>query len=230
VDPANSIPSPRHAQVWIDFDGTITQRDVLDDLILAFAADDSWKEVERQWQAGEIGSRQCLEFEFGVLRVADDELDQFLNRVNVDPGIKPLLTLLDRFDVPRAILSDGIDRFIHQTLARQGIENLPVHSNTIARDGDRMKLLCPLSRPDCESAAAHCKCGSIQRGSQPQRQSIYIGDGRSDLCPARKCAVVFAKGALADNLTRERRKFIPFTTLSEVADILSRAWETAHVR
>ena len=41
------IPLPARSQLWIDFDGTITRQDVLDELIRRYAADDSWKSVAR---------------------------------------------------------------------------------------------------------------------------------------------------------------------------------------
>ena len=220
-----AIPEARQCQVWIDFDGTITRRDLLDDLIFSYSADDSWKEIERQWQAAEIGSRQCLEFEFALLRISDGELAKVLQAVEFDPGLGALMQLLDEFSIPRAILSDGIDTFIHNTLQRHGISGVPVFSNAIERRGDRMALLCPLARPDCQSGAAHCKCGSLQKTLQAPRRSIYIGDGRSDLCPARRCDVVFAKGALADAMQNENRPIIPFDSLLDVSHVLRRSWQ-----
>jgi 2-hydroxy-3-keto-5-methylthiopentenyl-1-phosphate phosphatase len=225
VDSQPAISPPDRSQVWIDFDGTVTRRDSLDDLIVGYSIDDSWKESERRWQAGEIGSRECLEFEFGLLRISDGELARFLDSVEVDGGLAPLLRLLDQFAVPRAVLSDGIDSFIGAVLRRNGVADLPVYSNSIARNGLSMKLVCPFSDERCESAAAHCKCGSMGRVSQPPRASIYIGDGRSDLCPARRCEVVFAKGALAAALTRENRAFISFDGLLDVTDVLRRHWQ-----
>jgi 2-hydroxy-3-keto-5-methylthiopentenyl-1-phosphate phosphatase len=218
------IGRPGSIQVWIDFDGTITRRDVLDDLIALCAENDSWKQVEARWQAGEIGSRECLEAEFSLLRIDDDRLDAFLDRVVIDPGVVPLLNLLEEFDIPRAIVSDGIERFIHRILTRHGVKSVPVRANVMQRDGLRMQLQCPHSSSACESASAHCKCCSIHSIGDERRQSIYIGDGRSDLCPARKADVVFAKGALAAALRKEERPFRPFETLLDVAATLHTAW------
>jgi 2,3-diketo-5-methylthio-1-phosphopentane phosphatase len=219
----SAIPRPELAQVWLDFDGTITRGDLVDDLLVRFAIDDSWQTVERLWHAGEIGSRQCLERQFAVVSVNDAELDAFLETVELDPGLLRLLELLDLFAVPRAVVSDGVDIFIARILSRHGVI-LPVRSNAIERTADRMELRCPLHRTDCESRGAHCKCASITTLSSGARQSIYVGDGRSDLCPARKMDCVFAKGALAEALGREGKPFIPFKTLLDVAGTLERHW------
>ena len=71
----------------------------------------------------------------------------------------------------------------------------------------------------------HCKCGSAEALHRPGRKTIYIGDGRSDLCAARKADVVFAKRALARCLTAEGRAFLPFDTLADVRGALAAAWE-----
>ncbi len=119
------MPTPSACQVWIDFDGTITRRDVLDELIVGYARDDSWKTVEELWQSGKIGSRQCLAQEFALVRISDPELYDFLQGIEIDPGISVLIAILDRWRVPRAIVSDGIDSFIQQILSRNGLDANP---------------------------------------------------------------------------------------------------------
>jgi 2-hydroxy-3-keto-5-methylthiopentenyl-1-phosphate phosphatase len=88
-----------------------------------------------------------------------------------------------------------------------------------------MTLSCPFASDSCDVAAAHCKCASIAQIGQPGRRSIYIGDGRSDLCPARKADLVFAKGALAAALAKEGRKFIRFASLLDVAQVFLDEWD-----
>src|SRR5438270_5490076 len=100
VDAQSLLPPPADTQVWIDFDGTITQKDVLDELIRRYAVDDSWQLVEQQWQEGLIGSQECLSRQFAVVRVSDAELERFLDTIPLDDGIFPMLRLLDRFGVP----------------------------------------------------------------------------------------------------------------------------------
>jgi len=42
--------------VFLDFDGTITQRDATDVILEAYA-DPGWLRIEEEWKAGRIGSR-----------------------------------------------------------------------------------------------------------------------------------------------------------------------------
>jgi 2,3-diketo-5-methylthio-1-phosphopentane phosphatase len=221
---AARLPQPQDAQVWLDFDGTISQKDVLDELISRYAVNDSWKLIEERWQAGLIGSFECLSGEFALLRVGQPELERFLDDIPVDPGFLGLLQLLQERAVPVAILSDGIDWFIQRILGRLGVSGITIRSNTLKRRGTRLQLACPHVDAACESAAAHCKCASANQLLQPGRKTIYVGDGRSDLCPSRKAGTVFAKAALARSLEREGVGFIPFATLHDVAATLRAAW------
>src|SRR5947208_12784471 len=56
-------PSPI---VFCDFDGTITQVDVTD-AILERLADPQWRDLERAWVRGEIGSRERLARQMAVV-------------------------------------------------------------------------------------------------------------------------------------------------------------------
>jgi 2,3-diketo-5-methylthio-1-phosphopentane phosphatase len=219
-----TIPPAAQAELWIDFDGTISAQDVLDELIRRFAVDDSWKLVELQWQQGLIGSYECLGKQIGLIRARQGEMMKFVDSIGLDPGVHRLLGLLDEARVPTRVVSDGIDLVIDRLLAKNGITGLEVRSNTVVRTGDRIALRAPHRREGCDSGSAHCKCGSIEALGDARRRTIYVGDGRSDLCPARKAECVFAKGNLAACLAKESRPFIPWTTLGDVAGHLSRAW------
>lgn len=219
--------TPSDSQVWIDFDGTISQRDVLDELIRQFAKNDSWRLIEERWAAGLIGSFECLRSEFALLRISAPELTEFVRRIPIDPGFGALLQLLRTEQVPVAVLSDGIDRLIRLILMENGIGNVPIYANRILHRGSRLSLRCPLRSSQCATAAAHCKCATAAKIGLPDRKNIYIGDGRSDLCPAGKADVVFAKGVLAQELSRRQTKFIPYSTLADVAASLDRMWRSS---
>lgn len=56
------------------------------------------------------------------------------------------------------------------------------------------------------------------------RKTIYVGDGRSDLCPSRGADVVFAKSVLARTLAAEGVPFVPYSTLADITRVLSDGW------
>ncbi len=218
------IPAPHQSQVWLDFDGTVTRTDLLDELIVRYSRNDSWKLIEERWRAGQIGSRQCLEEEFALLDLTPAQLAGELTRVQLDPGAASLIADLRTRSIPLTILSDGIDHFINAILSAHNVTPPAIRANTILHSGSSLTLQCPHHRAECESKSAHCKCASARTLATPGRISIYIGDGRSDLCASLKSDVVFAKGALAQSLTARGVSFLQFSTLLDVQRDLHAAW------
>jgi 2,3-diketo-5-methylthio-1-phosphopentane phosphatase len=218
------VPSAANAQVWLDFDGTVTRGDLLDELVARYSRNESWRLVEERWRLGLIGSRECLEQEFALLDISPAQLDAELARVRLDPGAIPLLELLERSGVPVTILSDGVETFIRTILQRAGARAPRIYANSAVQSGRDLRLVCRSAEGACPSRSAHCKCSSRAALAIPGRSCIYIGDGRSDLCAARTVTTVFAKGALAAALSSEGRPFRPFDSLLDVHAALATAW------
>src|SRR5947209_9519783 len=103
--------------VFLDFDGTITRRDVTD-VILESYAGESWLEVERRWRAGQIGSRECLRAQMALVRATREQLDALVDTIEVDEGFARLLETCARRRVHAFIVSDGFDYFIRRILER----------------------------------------------------------------------------------------------------------------
>ena len=66
--------------ITIDFDGTVTLGDVTQ-LVLERFADPKWLEVEAEWVAGRIGSRECLARQAALLSASPGEIDALLDAV-----------------------------------------------------------------------------------------------------------------------------------------------------
>ncbi len=212
------IPGPKSCQ------------DVLDELIKKYSINDSWKIIEEKWQKGLIGSRQCLQEQFELLRVSPEELERMLADVELDKGIFTLLELLESQQVPVVVLSDSGDIFIRRILQRNGITKLTFRSNSVVHQDLRLKLCCPNGSASCEFGAAHCKCRTVEIMGDPNRKNIYVGDGRSDLCLARKSDYVFAKDILAQCLEKESIRFNRYSSLSDVAKVLSENWQKPGIK
>ena len=64
--------------VFLDFDGTISRCDVVDAILEAYA-DPGWLQIEATWQAGGIGSRECLRAQMSLVRATRASLDRLLD-------------------------------------------------------------------------------------------------------------------------------------------------------
>ena len=206
-------------RVFIDFDNTISVGDVLDGMIEQFAVGDEWRVLETEWVAGRIGARACLDGQLRALRATWPQFAQHLDRVQLDPGFAALRDLLRREGVELTIVSDNFDRFIAHILQREGFADVPCFANRLECTGDRVIPSFPHANPACPDCA-HCKKIHFLPPNDDARRVIYIGDGRSDLCPSRHADIVFAKASLLASLRAEGIPCLAFDTLSDVVALL----------
>ena len=218
--PAVSLPPSRKKRpalsqcaVFFDFDNTLTSVDVLDDILERFSVDNKWRALEEEWQAGKLGTKECLEGQFRSVRVTKERLEQYLSTVTIDPSFTELLGFLKERKIPAMIVSDNFSWVIKKILKFQGISGILVYSNEIEFQKDRLAPSFPYQDPACPRCA-HCKKRHLL--SQSDKTLIYIGDGLSDVCPAQEADWVFAKGSLLEYLKENGRPCIPFETLTEV--------------
>ncbi len=199
--------------LFLDFDNTITQGDVLDGIVERFSAGDDWRLWESEWQQGRLSTAECLERQVAGLRATEDELREHAQNVALDPGFARIVRWAATSRVPLRILSDNFRPIIEAVLAHHGHRGLSVVANELRFDGDRMVARFPHRDPAC-GRCAHCKAQHLRAAAG--RRTIYVGDGLSDLCPARIANAVFAKDSLADALTHEAIGFHRYGSLDDV--------------
>jgi 2-hydroxy-3-keto-5-methylthiopentenyl-1-phosphate phosphatase len=199
----------------VDFDGTIALEDTTD-LLLDRRAEPAWLDVEREWLAGRIGSRECLAQQAALIRATPEELYAALSDVAIDPDFARFVAVAGRLGATMQIVSDGFDRCIQPVLRRAGI-HLPVTSNRLRPVGaNRWAAEFPAFAADCEGMSGVCKC----RAAQTKRVLVLIGDGRSDFCLASRADVVLAKGKLAAHCAENDYSFHRITSFADVLDWL----------
>jgi 2-hydroxy-3-keto-5-methylthiopentenyl-1-phosphate phosphatase len=94
-------------------------------------------------------------------------------------------------------------------------------ANRLAGAPGGWRLEQPWRRADCANGSGVCKCASAGAGAANGETVVFIGDGRSDFCIARKCDVLFAKGALAEHADSLKQPYLPFATFDDVRRTLS---------
>jgi 2-hydroxy-3-keto-5-methylthiopentenyl-1-phosphate phosphatase len=208
-------------RVFIDFDNTITIGDVLDGVIEKFSGDEHWRTLEAEWAVGRIGARTCLDGQLRGLRASWPEFERHFEGVAFDPGFTALLELVRREHGELTIVSDNFDLFVGRILRRHGLAHVAFFANHLELDGDRATPSFPFANPDCPECA-HCKKTHFIPPNDDGRRVVYIGDGRSDLCPARHADLVFAKSSLLAQLRAEKIPCIAFGGLADVVQALQK--------
>ena len=215
--------SKKHV-VYFDFDNTITLFDVFDDMLLKFAVDDKWEDLEEKWKRGEIGSKECLGGQLESIRVTKPKFDKYLDSVKIDPYFKRLLGLFRRKKVKAAILSDNFDYILKRILKIHGISRIKIYSNKAKIMGNRIIPSFPFHDKGCPRCG-HCKKNNLARDIDNKGKVVYyyVGDGRSDICPSRYADIVFAKGFLDRYLRKKRAYHVPISGLEDVYRYFKRA-------
>jgi len=208
-------------RVFIDFDNTITCGDVLDGIIEKFAVNVRWRVLEEDWAAGRIGARACLEGQLGVLRASWPALTRHLDGIRLDPGFAALRDLLQRERIELTVVSDNFDLFVGHILRQQGLGDVAYRANHLEIAADRLLPSFPYANPDCPDCA-HCKKTHFLPPHHDARQVIFIGDGRSDICPARHADIVFAKTGLLSYLQGAKIPCLAYDDLTGVVDTLKK--------
>jgi len=202
-------------QILCDFDGTIAVKDVTDTLLDQFSLD-GWEEIEEEWVAGRIGSRECMSRQISLLRASRRELDAALDAIDIDPGFPDFVALCRDVGLPLTVVSDGLDYAIKRILDRHGLGDLPIVANHLEMVGDdEYRLSFPYANPDCKKGSGTCKCRTARSLCRGADLSLLVGDGTSDMCAAGSVDLVFAKHKL---LTHCREKGLPVVAYRDFAN------------
>ncbi len=201
-----------NCHVFVDFDGTIVPGDATDMLFERYA-DPSWLDIEADWKAGRIGSRECMARQVSLLRASPEEFDAFVRTVEIDPAFPEFVDLCRSRGIKVTVVSDGFDRTIAAVLDRAGLD-IPYFANRLEWLGDGWRLGFPNGRTDCRAQSGNCKC----QFSVNAREDLHvmIGDGRSDFCIAGRVDKVFAIGALAKHCREQDLPHQPVKGFSEI--------------
>ncbi len=208
------------AIVFCDFDGTITQLDVTDQ-ILSQMAHPSWQEVEQEWVRGIIGSRECLERQIALVETSSEEFNGLIDAVPIDPDFPAFYRFTEANGIPVYVVSDGFDYVIRRVLKRAGV-NGPLRNGThlfssaLRLEGRRLVPSFPHSPEPCGHGCATCKAEIMRRLAAGRHPVVFVGDGLSDRFAIQAADVVFAKRQLLAYCHEHEIPCHPFETFADV--------------
>jgi 2-hydroxy-3-keto-5-methylthiopentenyl-1-phosphate phosphatase len=220
----NAAPQP--PILFLDFDGTISERDAIDALLEAYA-DPEWLAIEAEWQAGRIGSRECLRAQMALVHATRAEVNALLDTIKVDRGFADLLATCARLRAPVHIVSDGLDYCIRRILANAGprvtraLAHVQIYSSHLKLEGARWLVESSDFGPACAHGCATCKPAVMRRLNQAGARTVFVGDGLSDRYAAESADIVFAKAKLADYCRARSIAHICYDDLGKVATYLA---------
>lgn len=201
--------------VLCDFDDTVAQQNVAH-LILERFGDGSWKDVRRRYVNGQATAEEYFEKPFVALNATRDEMRAHVRVAgHLRSGFVDLANYCRERDIPLAVVTAGFDFYVDALLEQHDLGWVPTYTVGARFTPQGMKFDFTHARDGCERWGI-CKCSVVDLYREQGRLIVYVGDGRNDLCPARKADVVFARDVLKDLCLEEGISHINFTDFADV--------------
>lgn len=204
----------RPVEIFIDFDGTITDVDTFDVLVRRAGGAELWAEIERRFGAREITLREALEREAAFVRIDKAEGIRIWDEAtNIDPHFAEFVRVQRERGAILTVVSAGVETLIRHALEHAGLGDLPVVANDVDFDPNGWKFRFRDDSPD-----GLYKEKYVQAARARGAHTVYIGDGISDFRAVHDADRRFAKrGRSLERYLREvGLEFTAFSTFEQI--------------
>jgi len=200
--------------VQCDFDGTITREDV-SFLMLDTFADGDWRQALAEYREGKISVGHFNMKAFAMIKTDRQTLLDFVKgKVEIRAGFDELLSYCRSRGFEFVIVSNGLDFYIKTILRDIGVDNIEVFAaqSQFNSEGVKVKYIGPEGDELQDNFKEAYTRLFLGRGYRV----IYVGNGISDLSPARQAHYIFATGELPDFCRQMNLNCTPFVDLNDV--------------
>lgn len=209
-----SVPMPATSLV-LDFDGTITEADLLDEISQRFGDPEVFRELDESLDLGTLTLQEVITREFAPVRAPlDDVVSWVLENARVRRGFRELVDLARSRGWGVLVLSSGFHELIEPVLAREGVAADVLANRLDARPSGWRVLWRD------EAVCAVCGEACKRRALPVPGRIVYVGDGFSDRCAALASDRVFATRGLASYLDEHGARYEPFGDFCDIVAAL----------
>lgn len=202
------------ALVQCDFDGTITEEDVSFLLLDAFAQGD-WRRLLRDYKGGRISVGGFNTRAFAMVKADKHRLVGALEgKVQVRAGFHEFVTYCLEKGFRFIIVSNGLDFYIRAVLNDLGLGDVEVYAAQASFHPAGMRVR--YVGPDGKRLEDGFKEAYLESFLKLGYSAIYIGNGDSDVAPAKYAHHVFATGDLLAYSKESNLNCKPFQDFRDV--------------
>lgn len=200
--------------VQCDFDGTITHQDASFLMLDAFASGD-WRQLLAEYREGKIAVGHFTTQSFAMIKTDRQTLLDFIKgKVEIRAGFSELLDYCRRKGFQFVIVSNGMDFYIESILRDIGVEHVEVFAarTEFHHGGVEVKYI----GPEGNQLQSDFKETYTRLFVKEGYRVIYVGNGISDLPPAKQAHHVFATGDLLTYCQEMNINCMPFNNLDDI--------------
>jgi 2-hydroxy-3-keto-5-methylthiopentenyl-1-phosphate phosphatase len=200
--------------VQSDFDGTITEEDASFFLLDAFAQGD-WRQLLREYKEHRISVGEFNTRAFAMVKADKHRLLEALQgNVKVRAGFHELVDYCLNKGLRLVIVSNGLDFYIRAVLKDLGLGDVEVYAAQASFHPAGMKVR--YMGPDGKRVNDGFKEAYVELFLRLGYRVIYIGNGDSDVAPAKYAHHVFATGDLLAYSKDNKLNCKPFKDFREI--------------
>jgi 2-hydroxy-3-keto-5-methylthiopentenyl-1-phosphate phosphatase len=213
----------RRTLVLCDFDGTICTVDMGNEILNRFT-DEGWNEIDCAYCAGEIGSRDAYSRVVSLFKGTKAQMLEFVNASEkLDPHFPEFYTYCREKGLDIKIVSDGLDFYIDAILRKYNLQGIEYFSNVfVFLNGNALSIQFPHMNIQCEKCGT-CKSGVLKEYRESYDRVIYVGNGYSDVCPAKDSDLVFAKDVLFEKCKQNGTACVCYENFRDIRDFLEKS-------
>lgn len=183
-----------------DFDGTITDDDFFNYAAKSFLSESSL-EPWRRFKRGEETHFNALNEMFSKIRVSEDELKTFMDKIPIDPGFGEACKICEEKKFPLYICSAGCDFYINYLiggLIKKYDITLITNHGVFSPETGLVMYKPSEDSPYRDDKTGISKAAVVNKLLREGYEVVYAGDGIPDYEAAWSANVVFARGALLE--------------------------------
>ena len=207
--------------IQCDFDGTIVTNNI-SLLLRERFAHKRWRAIESEYVAGKISVEESNRRQFRLIRESEEVLGTFARQhAVVRPGFEDFVRYCQSSGARLVLVSSGLDFYIESALTSLSLPRIEVLcARTVFQpDGVLVEYFDPGGAPVRDGFKLRCLKSLRKQGSP----IVYIGDGLSDVEPARNADCVFATGSLRGLLSAASIHCYHFSSFEQITSALAPA-------
>ena len=186
----------REVKIYLDFDGTISKKDIGDELFRDYGEFEPWHSMLKTGTM-DIGSYWRKVISTLDPKLTLKEIGEYALKFETDTNLSVFANYCKSQGYQLEIISDGFDAYIKPLMSHIGLDWIPVNCNRLINTGNGFEPVFPNASESCNCLCASCKRNAILTATPSETVIVFIGDGASDYCAAEHADIVFAKKALA---------------------------------